>query len=103
VSYLLQLPKLFWLVNLTILGNEIVMNIYTNLNDLIVNRFNIGYVTAGKLLLIPYTLGSVFSLLFGRILTLKPTLRRKMVVATCVLISLAMLMLFLQPNVSEGE
>ena len=99
MSYLLQLPRLFWLVNLTILGNEIVMNIYTNLNDLIVSRFNIAYVTAGKLLLIPYTLGSVFSLLFGRVLTLKPTLRRKMVVATCVLISVAMVMLYFLPNV----
>ena len=99
MSYLLQLPRLFWLVNLTILGNEIVMNIYTNLNDLIVSRFNIAYVTAGKLLLIPYTLGSVFSLLFGRVLTLKPTLRRKMVVATCVLISVAMVMLYFLSNV----
>lgn len=79
------------------------MNLFTNLNDLIVNRFNIPYVTTGTILLIPYLLGSVFSLIFGRILSLKPTLRRRMVLGTCILISSAMILLYSLPNVGVGE
>jgi len=79
------------------------MNLYTNLNDLIVNRFNIDYVTTGKLLLIPYTLGSLFSLIFGRILSLRPTARRIMIFANSFLISSAMILLYFLPNVNQKE
>ena len=44
-----------------------------NLNDLLVNRFNIPYKDAGGLLLIPFGGLSIFSILVGLYLSKKPT------------------------------
>ena len=57
--------------------NEVAMCIFTNLNDLIINRFKIDYVITGNLLMIPYVAGSIVALCFGRMLALRPTVRRK--------------------------
>jgi MFS family permease len=79
------------------------LNIYGNLNDLIVNRFNIPYTTTGQLLLIPFILGSLFSLLFGKILISKPTLRRKMVLSSNIVITIAMIIFYFLPSLNPNE
>lgn len=95
------MPRLFWLINFAIFANEVIIGIYSNLNDLIVNRFQINYVTTGQLLLIPYVLGSVVALIFGRLIILRPTTRRLTILFVSLFSSLGMLILAFLPNNSS--
>jgi hypothetical protein len=69
-----------------------------NLNDLIVKRFNIPYVTVGKLLLIPFTFLAPFSLAVGTICTKKPHYRRNIMLISSLIYFSAILSLYLLPN-----
>jgi len=74
------------------------MGIYSNLNDLIVNRFQISYVTTGELLLIPYVFGSILALVFGRILIVRSYTRRFTILFSSVMISLGFVIIYILPN-----
>jgi hypothetical protein len=82
----------------------VVMCIYENLNDLIINRFCLDYVTTGYILIIPYTLGAVFALVFGRFLKVRPKSRRTIILLAALLLTLGLVGLyFLKNNESASE
>jgi hypothetical protein len=82
---------------------EVTMCIFTNLNDLIINRFSIDYVTTGYLLMIPYFAGSAIALIFGRLLTQKPTIRRGICLFSCVFATIGIAALYFLPNNSNAS
>ncbi len=80
------------------------MCIYENLNDLIINRFCLDYVTTGYILIIPYTLGAVFTLIFGHFLKVRPKSRRTIILLAAVFLTLGLVGLyFLKNNTSASE
>ncbi len=72
-----------------------------NLNDLIVKRFTISYVDVGKLLLIPYFCGAIFSLMVGKILIEKPKYRRLSFFIASILYLLGTIALYILTNKSS--
>ena len=72
-----------------------------NLNDLLVNRFNIPYKDAGGLLLIPFGGLSIFSILVGLYLSKKPTHRRSSFLLSTTLYFVFMGCLYLLPNTTN--
>lgn len=74
------------------------MCIFTNLNDLIINRFKIDYVTTGNLLMIPYVAGSIVALIFGRMLAVRPTARRSCILICTSLSTAGVAALYFLPN-----
>lgn len=71
---------------------------YSNLNDMIVHRFQLTYVTTGDLLLIPFSFGAILSLFVGRILTVRSYLRRSIILISSLLVSLGFAILYSLPN-----
>lgn len=74
------------------------MCIYSNLNDLIINRFSIDYVTTGYLLIIPFLSGSVFALIFGHLIKVSPKTRRPLILQGPVLLAMGLIALYFLPN-----
>lgn len=97
------MPKLFWIIIFAMVVNEIAMCIFTNLNDLIINRFKMDYVTTGNLLIIPYVAGSIVALIFGRMLSLRPTMRRTSILLCTSLSTAGVTALYFLPNNSSSE
>ena len=97
------MPRLFWIIILGILVNEVAMCVFTNLNDLIINRFKIDYVTTGNLLIIPYVAGSILALVFGRMLAVKPTMRRACILVCTSLSTAGVAALYFLPNNSSAD
>lgn len=97
------MPKLFWIIIFAMVVNEVAMCIFTNLNDLIINRFKIDYVTTGNLLIIPYIAGSIVALIFGRMLSLRPTVRRTCILICTLLSTAGVVALYFLPNNSTSE
>jgi predicted neutral ceramidase superfamily lipid hydrolase len=78
-----------------------VISIFSNLNDLVINRFKIDYVTTGYLMMIPYALGSILALVFGKLLIIKPKIRRSLIILSPSLLALGILSIYLLPNNSS--
>jgi hypothetical protein len=97
------MPRLFWIIILGMVVNEVAMCIFTNLNDLIISRFKIDYVTTGNLLMIPYFAGSIVALIFGRMLALRPTVRRKCLLICTSLSAAGVAALYFLPNNATAE
>jgi ABC-type nitrate/sulfonate/bicarbonate transport system permease component len=74
------------------------MCIYENLNDLIINRFAIDYVTTGYFMMIPFGLGSVFALIFGHFLKVKPNTRRTLILMASMVVTIGLIALYSLPN-----
>jgi len=79
------------------------VGIYSNLNDLIVHRFQISYVTTGELLLIPYVFGSILATIFGRILIVRSYLRRVIILFSAVMIALGFGIINILPNNTSSD
>jgi hypothetical protein len=79
------------------------MGIYSNLNDLILNRFQLSYVTTGELLLIPFVFGSILALIFGRILITRSYNRRFTIVFSSVMIFIGFVIIYILPNNRSSE
>ena len=97
------MPRLFWIIILAMVVNEMAMCIFTNLNDLIINRFKIDYVTTGNLLIIPYFAGSFVAIALGRMLATRPTTRRGCMLLCTVLSTAGVAALYLLPNNSTAD
>lgn len=82
---------------------EVAMCVLTNLNDLLINRFAIDYVVAGYFMLIPYLLASVIALVNGRLLKLRPTIRRPLILLAPILQTIGLIALYFLPNNSSAE
>jgi predicted neutral ceramidase superfamily lipid hydrolase len=78
-----------------------VISIFSNLNDLVINRFKIDYATTGYLMMIPYALGSILALVFGKLLIIKPKIRRSLIILSPSLLALGILSIYLLPNNSS--
>lgn len=63
------------------------------------NRFKIPYTTTANLLLMPYFLGAIFSLIFGKLVGTKITkIRRKIILLCPLLLLVGVVALYFLPN-----
>jgi nitrate/nitrite transporter NarK len=100
----MEMVPLFWIINFTIFIAELILGgLFSNLNDLIVQRFKFDYVFTGNLLLIPYVLGSIVSVIFGKMLMTKPTWRRTIILISSIMMLIGNILLYILPNSNDSE
>lgn len=73
--------------------------IFENLNDLLVNRFEIAYTTAANLSLIPYLLGAVLAIVCGKLVGSNiKKIRRTIILIVPLLLLVGLIALYSLPN-----
>jgi hypothetical protein len=96
--------KSFWILIGVIFFTEYCVGPFIdNLNDTLVKRFQIPYVTAGEILIIPYGLASILSIALGKMLSIRPTWRRKSFFLASLLYFLGLAGLYFLPNIRKGD
>jgi hypothetical protein len=94
------MSKSFWVIIGAVFFTEYCLGSFVdNLNDTLVKRFQIPYVTAGEILILPYGLASLISIVLGKMLSLRPKWRRKSFFAASLSYFLGITGIYLLPNI----